>query len=169
MPPEHWLIVDFNVNTTPSNFDIDCGSISANLVATSKASLNEIISVEKFSELDKLFRVNAFVLRFMNNIRGRISKSDHILEDLTLELEDFKSRWLVCVQIKVKEDKNFHDLKSNLNLFEDKDKLLRCKGRIDNAPLPFDARFPVTLPREGHFMELILAQCHKDARHNGVV
>ena len=100
MPPEHWPIVDYNVATTPSNFDIDCESISVNLVTPSKARLDEIISVENFSELDKLFRVTDFVLRFVNNIRARIAKSDPILEDLTYrELEDSKLRWLVCVQI----------------------------------------------------------------------
>ena len=54
-----------------------------------------------------------------------------------------------------KEDKNFRNLKSNLSLFEDEDKLLRCRGRIGNAPLPYQMRFPVISPREARGNSLL--------------
>ena len=168
-PPECWPTIDNNENTDTFDFDTDCEPISVNLAIAHKVCLNELIPVERFSELNKLFRVTAYVLRFVNNIRARIAKTEPIIEEINYqELENARLRWLLCVQNKVTEDENFRNLKSNLNLFQDEDKLLRCKGRIDNAPLPFETRFPVILPREGHFTDLILAQCHKDVRHNGV-
>ena len=34
--------------------------------------------------------------------------------------------------------------------------------------MDFGSRYPVILPREGHFAELIIDQCHKIVKHNGV-
>ena len=167
--PEYWPTVDHNASTDTCDFDTDGESVSMNLAIANKQGLHEIISVERFSNLSKLIRVTAFILRFVRNIRARMSKTEPIVDELKhQEIEQARLRWLLASQAKIKEDVNFCNLKSNLNLFEDEDKLLRCKGRIGNAPLPFETRFPVILPREGHFTDLVLAQCHKDVRHNGV-
>ena len=102
-------------------------------------------------KLSKLIRVDAFILHFVRNIRARISKNEPIVDELKhQEIEQARLRWLLASQAKINEDLNFRNLKSNLNLFEDEDKLFRSKGRIGNAPLPFEIRSPVN-PTSPHY------------------
>ena len=46
--------------------------------------------------------------------------------------------------------------------------ILRCKGRLENAPIPFDARYPILLPRCSRFTHLVINECHLKVLHNGV-
>eukprot|EP00795_Rhopilema_esculentum_P003860 gene3860-15157_t len=48
------------------------------------------------------------------------------------------------------------------------EELENARGRIGNAPLSFETRFPLISPREGHVTDLILARCHECMRHIGV-
>ena len=86
------------------NSDIDGELTIVNLVTENRASLNTIIAAERFSQLNKLLRVTAFVLRFVNNIRACIAKTEPIIEELTCEeFENARLRWLLYVQSEIKE------------------------------------------------------------------
>ena len=67
-----------------------------------------------------------------------------------------------------KNDKQFSDLKKNLRVFFDSSGILRVGGRIDNAPLPYDTKHPMLLPREHHLTKLIVLKSHETVKHNGV-
>ena len=56
----------------------------------------------------------------------------------------------------------------NLGLFEDKESILRCTGRLENAPIPYDAKFPMLLPRDSHVAKLLALEAHEIAKHNEV-
>ena len=106
-----------------------------NLGIANKQSLHDMISVKRVSDLSKLIRVTAFILCYVRNIREQISKNELIVDELKhQEIEQARLRWLLANEAKIKEDVNFCNLKSNLILCEDEDKLLLCKGRIGNAP-----------------------------------
>ena len=55
-----------------------------------------------------------------------------------------------------------------LRLFLDKDKLLRCGGRIHNVPLSELAEFPYLLPSKHRFTDLVILQAHTQLHHSGV-
>ena len=55
-----------------------------------------------------------------------------------------------------------------LRLFLDKNGLLRCGGRIHNAPLSDSAKFPCLLPSHHHFTVLIIKNAHSTQFHSGV-
>ena len=59
-------------------------------------------------------------------------------------------------------------MKMSLQLFKDDDGQLRCRGRLDNSPLPYESKFPVLLPSDHHFTKLIILRCHYEVLHNGV-
>ena len=40
-----------------------------------------------------------------------------------------------------------------------------CKGRLGNSDLPFEAKFPIILPKDHRLTELIIFECHKNAKH----
>ena len=55
-----------------------------------------------------------------------------------------------------------------LRLFLDKEKLIRCGGRIHNAPVSRDTKFPVLLSPKHRLTELICLSVHWKMYHGGV-
>ena len=64
------------------SLDTDVLSVNENLICNAQYNISEIIPVERFSDLSKLFRVTAFVLRFVNNLKARIRGNDLLQGDL---------------------------------------------------------------------------------------
>ena len=63
--------------------------------------------------------------------------------------------------------KGFSSLQ-RVSLYKDDKGILRCGGRLKNAPIPFNARFPIFLPRSSHFTNLVINECHLKVLHNDV-
>ena len=55
-----------------------------------------------------------------------------------------------------------------LRLFLDTDNLLRCGGRINNAPLSTATKFPYLLPKNHPFTDLVVYSAHENILHSGV-
>ena len=60
------------------------------------------------------------------------------------------------------------NLVRQLRLFLDDGGLLRCGGRIHNAPLSDNAKFPLLLPSKDHFTDLVIHFTHVKQLHAGV-
>lgn len=58
-------------------------------------------------------------------------------------------------------------LTASLGLFLDDQGLLRCKGRLQNALLPYDQKNPILLPKDDPFTFDIIKKVHKDNYHVG--
>ncbi|XP_073239982.1 uncharacterized protein [Porites lutea] len=54
------------------------------------------------------------------------------------------------------------------NLFLDDDKIIRCKGRINNADTTEEGKNPVLLPSRHRYTELLIRERHDHVHHNGV-
>lgn len=54
-----------------------------------------------------------------------------------------------------------------LDPFIDENGLLRVGGRLRLSSLPYDARHPIILPKEGHVTNLILCHFHQAVKHQG--
>ena len=131
--------------------------------------LDQIIQPEKFSDLHKLLRVTCYVLRFVRRARRKQGQPlSTSLEIETEELSSAESLWIKYVQKYIREEEKFEQTRHSLGLFEDEEGLLRCGGRLHNAPLPYAARFPAILPRRHHFTILVIKKCHRNVMHNGV-
>ena len=114
---------------------------------------HNLIDIARFSSLSKLISVTAIVLRFIQNTRQSITS--RIVGPLTLpELTTANLKWLHDVQHTMFPDEvtnlqssgNRSQLVRQLRLFLDCNNLLRCGGRIHNAPLEELAKFPYLLP-----------------------
>ena len=55
-----------------------------------------------------------------------------------------------------------------LRLFLDDGGLLRCSGRIHNAPLSGNTKFPLLLPSKDHFTDLVIHSTQVKQFHAGV-
>ena len=133
-----------------------------------------ILPLEKFSEINKLFRVTANVFKF---IWFRIKK-----EYLSMDyfLNKAKAYWIKQQQAALFESEiNFLNkdpvqttpppLVQNLNLFMDEEGVLRSKGRLANCEyLPEFVHNPIVIPKHSHLTDLLIRDAHVSCKHLGV-
>ena len=106
-------------------------------------------AVERFSDVDRLLRITAFVQRFRNNILAHVRGHEKCIGDLNVtEIEDAEI-FLVKTQHFINQDDKFNLLRKSLNVFADEKGLLRLKGRLEHAYVVFDTKCPILL-RDDH-------------------
>ena len=74
----------------------------------------------------------------------------------------------VSIEENLLHNPKYEQWKSQLGLFVDDKGLIRCRGRLSNAELPYSPKYPVLLPRSHHITTLIIQRYHEAVRHNGV-
>jgi len=84
----------------------------------------------------------------------------------TDEYEAAEILWLHEMQQAVVESSRFESMKKQLGLYTDDNGLLRCKGRLQNGTIPFNARYPILLPANHCLTARIIDDCHKRVLHN---
>jgi hypothetical protein len=113
--------------------------------------------------------VTAYVIRFLTNQKAKKSGNLAIVGELTRnEVQNSETVWLKNVQAGMKMEEKFNQVKLSLNVVEDDHGILRCRGRLENAPIHADSRCPILLPGDHHITRLIIEQCHRTrdcARH----
>jgi len=120
--------------------------------------------------------VTAYVLRFIHNLS---KQQPRLNEPLSVsELQSARKLWISSTQHSCFKDELLYLLKKKqrhcptlvkqLRLFLDKSKLIRCGGRIHNAPVSEMAKFPYLLPPRHTLTDMIIQQTHKKLHHAGV-
>ena len=135
--------------------------------------LMEAIDCEQFNDATKLFRVTVLSLKFIRNLKAARNQRRQLQNTkptlMVEEISEAKSVWIPEIQEPMKHEKNFQNLKQQLGLFsEEDDIILRCKGRLGNAPLDIAACYPILLPRPHHMTRLTVEACHRKVNHGGV-
>ena len=115
------------------------------------------------------------MLRFIRNCR--LDKSTRRLEPLTVaELNEADHLWIRGSQ-RTKHSDEIDNLKSKhsrltlvkqLKLFLDDEGDIRCGGRIHNAPVSEEAKFPYLLPPKIPYTRLLVEDAHERLLHSGV-
>ena len=124
--------------------------------------VGKVIQFERYSNLMKLLRVFAYVLRFI----GNCSKIKNETGEICVEETDVAlQKCLKWEQTSIIEDKQFGNLKKQLSLFVDEDGIIRLKGRLENSHLPFNAKYPVLLNRNSYFTKLVILNAHIKVKH----
>ena len=122
----------------------------------------------RVSKFKTLINVISYVLRFISNLKKK--KEDRILQPF-VTAEEYTNAELFCikhVQEELASQKDFPSLSKNLDVFTDEDGIYRCRGRLHNAPLDYDTKFPILLPKNSRFTELLIIDCHAQVAHNGL-
>ena len=142
--------------------------------------LDEIIDCSRYSKLDKLLCVTAYVLRFVNALKHRIKKeSSNNDKQLTADkIDQAEQLWIRSLQAKsFLVEMTF--LKSHSNqappirihqfgLFLDHISLLRCWGRVNNATLSSTTKNPILLPTKHPWIKLLILHVHQQVKHSGI-
>lgn len=137
--------------------------------------LNTAWLLDRYSSLDKLVGVTAWLKRFIHNCRhpdNRSHSSVLAIEERNAALH----HWIRAVQkehfgVEMEALRKGHPkLKGSivrLNPFIDESGVLRVGGRLRNASLPYSARHPMLLPKKGHLVELLVNDRHIKNSHAG--
>ena len=65
-------------------------------------------------------------------------------------------------------DKNFPRWRKHFNLFQDNDKVWRCRGQIQNASISFSTKHPILLLQTHFLTTLFVQRAHERVMHGGV-
>jgi hypothetical protein len=128
---------------------------------------------ERFFSFSKLVRVVAYILRFVNNMRtGERNMSRH------LSCEELKQAHNCIIKVTRKqafrEDIYFLEkhgkVPQNSKLispspFIDDTGLLRVGGRLKNAPIKYDQKHPLLMPKNHSVTNLLIESIHKQQLH----
>ena len=147
---------------------------------TRMVDFTAIIDTKKYSSLTQLLRISAYVLRFIRNLRAKLSgNANQVVQELSAtEVKQAEWYWIKTIQANSFEDEiKFLTKKSQLSppprvkqfgLYLDDVGILRCKGRLNNADLPITSKNPVLLPSKNDFVNLMIKDVHYRIKHSGV-
>ena len=141
----------------------------------STTGIHNVIDVSHYSHINRLLDVTSYVLRFVHNACKRQPK---LTGPITVtELNTARKNWISnsqClsyhpeIEYLMKKNHKCPTLVRQLRLFLDKDNLLRCGGRIQNAPASELTKFPFLLPPKHHLTDMIIQDTHQKLHHGGV-
>ena len=167
---EDWPMKIENFQTPESLLEVK-KSTSALLVETKgEDGVAVVVPLNDYSKLQRLVCVVAWVRRFLNNLKAAWEKKEDAKRAGKLEVGELNEAELELIksaQDKLRKQGNFEQLVSELGIVK-QGGILRCKGRLVNSDLEFDARRPFILPRKHHLTELIVRDCHERVHRSGL-
>ena len=94
-------------------------------------TMDNIIDIKGYSDIMKLFRATALVIRFVKNL-FRQMKGDNL--DLNSyvdakEIFEAKVHWVKANQLRLIKSENYEHLSKNLSVKFDKENIIRCYSR----------------------------------------
>ena len=158
-------------STTPSNCleefkadkNVATSLLTNTYVKATDQGLSKLVQAERYGSYQKLLNVTAYILRFIRNCSR---KEDRLVGELSAdEISAAEILWIKEMHSTLSSQK-LSELEHQLGIYEDKSGLFRCKGRLGNSTLPFDAKFPILLPRNNHVTKLIVLNCHHNVFHD---
>ena len=93
----------------------------------SEVGVGKVLSIESYSNVDRLFHVTAYVLIAVACFRKRTET--HLMKEWIHQAE---VKWVETVQAQLKVDPHYQIWKSQLDLFEDDSGLIRCRETPDS-------------------------------------
>jgi len=141
---------------------------------TEKQGISCVIDIKRFSKLEKLLRVTAYVLRFIKTTKKQMFETKAFIS--VPELNEARKLWIKSTQREVYSQELQHlqnktkgkaCLVRQLKLFTDDQGLIRCGGRLHNASVKYETKHPILLPKKHHFTRLVVTWAHKLVLHAG--
>ena len=83
------------------------------------------------------------------------------------EIDNSKRLWIKFSQINLTDKNSFKQLRKDLRSFTE-DGIILYRGRIENADLEYDTKFPIFIFNNCYFAKLLILHFHKLVKHNDV-
>ena len=142
---------------------------------TKFAGILAIVDPSRYSRLYRLTAVTAHVYRFIHNLRrrqpsrsGPLTSTEHSEARRQLIISTQHSTYSEELAFLLKKTSKSPPLVRQLRLFLDDMNLIRCGGRIHNAPTTEASKFPYLLPNKHVVTRMIVADTHEKLHHGGV-
>ena len=171
---EFWLKGPF-LGVSPLEWpskSLGCLSEQNKLLTCHSAAISSasILPVNKYSNINKLFRITALVLRFIHRIKK--SAIDNSQIDCEAKIywlrHEQSSHFSGEISFLDNPTSDIPPLVKSLNLFLDNNRLIRCKGRLDRSSLSYEVCNPILLPRNSFLSELVVWDAHQRCKHMGI-
>jgi len=165
-----------NTETWPEYCPTKSKNATVLYVAEQLPVINEgLPNINRYSDLEKLLRITAYVLRVFNKSRGLEKYST--IGVRVAEMESAEICWLLehqqlCfpkeLELLKNEGGNKTSLSSQFKLKLDEHGLIRVHSRLQNADLPRDVVSPVLLSGEHKLSDLLIWRSHLNTCHGSV-
>ena len=163
---KNWPTSVHEEQTTPESIQEEKRNATI-LTVIAEPNVSTVVDVSKSSSFEKVVRINAWVMRFVSNMKALTTKTTRKTGILSVEeLLDSEKKLIISAQIELKGQSNFRQLVNNLGL-KTEDGILRYQGRLLNSDLDIDSKKPIILPRNHHLTRLIVEEGHRKVHHGG--
>lgn len=134
--------------------------------------INKFNFLTKYSNIDTMKRIMAYVLRFLKNCK--LKPNERIYGNLSpTELEDGLNMIIKIDQhhnygVEISSLRASRPVKgslSSLNCYLDKNQMLRVGGRLQNSMLPYAKMHPIILVKGSNITKLLILKAHKQLMH----
>ena len=135
--------------------------------------LSQLIDAERYSSLDRLLRVTAWVLRWIHNARSKAKRDGPLSSG---ELDDAERLWVREVQ-QAAFPEEIAALEAGQNISKSsrlfalgpslEDGVLRKTGRLQQSSLSCQEKHPIIMPPEHRFVHLLVQRAHVQLCHAG--
>ena len=131
-----------NKETFPETFIQDFESEIKNVVITSNkiehlipSTVDNIIKASNYSDINSLFRVTAFAVRFVKNLFRKIKGENLKLYNYAdaSEIYETKTHWIKANKLLLLKSENYENLSQNLTLKFDEENIVRRYSRLENG------------------------------------
>ena len=138
-------------------------------------SIDELIKCETYSNLNRLYRVTAYVICFIKKCRKQSEVCGIYVSGL--EMNDAEQVWIKSVQLcsfgqeiqyLMSPTSSCPILVNQFGLFLDDQQVLHCKSRLNNSSLHLQSKNPAILPRRHRIVELLVLWAQQNIKHGGV-
>ncbi len=148
--------------------ELKCGNLNSAhglLITEANVVVCQIMKCEDFSSYRHLIAVTAVVLKFCRLLCSKIRPG---VLDMMSDESKAEELWTIEAQKSLVSHKSFKQWKTQFNLFRDDKGIWRCRGRLQNAAIPYTTKYPVMLTSGHHFTTLLVRRAHERVIHNGV-
>ncbi|XP_048485432.1 uncharacterized protein LOC125490391 [Plutella xylostella] len=181
--PEFLHDVNFNHEQVPIHAEVPTSTelpeLKSNTVSLVAEDNSEsfVFPFTRFSQYNRIKHTVAYMLRFIHNARNKNKHNRRTGAVTVCELKEAENKLIKLCQLESFPQeykalsangslKNKHNL-SKLNLFIDKDGLIRILGRLENAPdLDYDKKHPVLISGKHYFALLLFRYEHRRLLHS---
>ena len=137
------------------------------ITVANKEWLESIMDVTRYGTEWKLYRVTAWVVSFVWNIRAKLRGKQKITYEFlhTDETEAACKVRIISAQEDLKKEKPFSELDKRFGIKETE--VLRSYGRLEHVSISEEAKHPVILPKHHPVTRLMVESCHRQVLHGG--
>ncbi|CDQ97861.1 unnamed protein product [Oncorhynchus mykiss] len=164
-------------NKVPEEVNIELKSscqVTVQLAENSTDITEPVLELERYSKLKRVFRVTAWIKRFIANARTTIKMQGELTAD---ELFDAEKYWIKVTQQQsfgqeIKLPKAGKSLNNDCKIrelkpFLDEHELLSVGGRLQQSNFTFREQHPWVLPNKYRYSEMLIQYHHEKVMHSG--